>query len=436
MKILHVPFTYYPDSCGGTEVYVAALCRFLNDAGIDHIIAVPGKVKAIYEHEGLRVHRFAIHPALTQEMMYGEGDPTAAQNFARVLDEEHPDLVHYHSFTPAVSVLCLRETQKRSIPALVTYHTPTASCQRGTLMRWGTAPCDGEMRPGRCAACFLQSHGMSKPLAWVASFISPVTQPLALLPGLPNSTRAVLRAKPLMASRIEATREWWAGMARVIALCEWTKKLLLLNGVPGSKINKVRHGLPAPFENRATVRRLNPPLKLAFLGRMDVNKGIDLLIQALRLAPELSVTLDLFTIAPAGIDSLGQKLMALAKEDTRISFRSPVPAGEVVGTLRGYDALAVPSRGFETGPLVILEAFAAGIPVLGSDLGGIPEWMLHERNGLLVPEPTPTAWRDALSRLALEPGLLTRLQAGVHPPRTMREVAAEMKLIYEEILAA
>ncbi len=434
MKVLHIPFIYYPDPCGGTEIYVAALCRLLNEAGHENIIAAPGKEMATYEHESLRVHRFATHPELTQEMMYGTGDPVAAQNFARVLDEVRPDLVHFHAFSPGVSVLCLHETQQRGIKTLATYHTPTVSCQRGTLMQWGTSPCDGQMIASRCSACFLNSHGMTRPLAKLAAYGSQLSWPFALLPGLSNAMRAVLSATPLMARRIEATREWWGGMSRVIALCEWTKKLLLLNGVPDSQIRKVRHGLPTQVESRTSLRNFSPPLRLAFLGRLDANKGIDLLIQALRLAPELPVTLDLFTIAPAGEDALGQKLMAQAKEDSRINFRPPVPAAEVVSTLCSYDALAVPSRGLETGPLVVLEAFAAGIPVVGSDLGGISEWVKHEGNGLLVPTTTAAAWHAALSRLALEPGLLTRLQAGVCAPRTMREVAADMNVIYQEIL--
>ncbi len=74
----------------------------------------------------------------------------------------------------------------------------------------------------RCAACFLQAHGLAKPLAKMASCLSPLTQPLALLPGLSNAARTVLQASPLMKRRIEATREWWRGMAKVIALREWT----------------------------------------------------------------------------------------------------------------------------------------------------------------------------------------------------------------------
>ena len=434
VKILHVPFTYYPDACGGTEVYVAALCRFLAEAGVQNVIAAPAAEESSYEHEGIPVRRFAVSPELTQDMMFVQGDPVAAEGFAKVLDLERPDLVHFHARSPAVGVLNLREAQKRGIRTLSTYHTPTASCQRGTLMRWGQKACDGALRPTLCAACFLNAHGMPQALARFTAIASWVTQPLAKLPGLPNAARAILRAAPLVAGSTRATREWWASTGQIIALCDWTMRLLLLNGVPLERIRKVRHGLPTPAVSMA--EDVPPlPLRLAFLGRLDPGKGIDLIIAALRLIPDLPLSLDLYTIQATRDDPVAEELLGQAQDDPRVRFKSPIPSMQVVGALRDYHALVVPSRWQETGPLVVLEAFAAGIPVIGSDLGGIAEWVIHEHNGLLVSRPTPDAWRDALLRLVIEPALLPKLRAGVGPPRTMREVAADMRQIYAQELA-
>jgi glycosyltransferase involved in cell wall biosynthesis len=86
--------------------------------------------------------------------------------------------------------------------------------------------------------------------------------------------------------------------------------------------------------------------------------------------------------------------------------------------------------------LVVLEAFAAGVPVIGSDLGGIAEWVTHEQDGLLVPEATGHAWRKALQRVASEPELLPRLRRAIQPPRSMREVAKEVHRIYLEVRVA
>ena len=435
VKILHVPYIYYPDPCGGTEVYVASLCQFLAEAGDENVIAAPTSGQAAsYDHAGIKVRRFAIHPALTQDMMYGEGDPVAAAGFATVLDEEQPDLVHFHAFTPAVSVLCLRETQRRGIPAVTTYHTPTNSCLRGDLMLWGEAPCDGAVYANRCAACLMNAHGVPKFPAKIAAAASHLTRPLASLPGLPNAAKLVLNSKGLVLKRRNAMHEWWAGMKRVIALCDWTQRLLELNGVPSEKLAMVRHGLPYPNPSAHSSMPASKSLKLVFFGRFDRTKGVDLVIEALRLSPELPVTLDIFAILPPD-DQAANTLMRLVKDDARITLRPTVPAAQVESTMREYDALLIPSRWLETGPLVLLEAFAAGLPVIGSQLGGIAERVNHEVDGLLVSETTPAAWLDAFQRLVDEPMLMDRLRKGVKPPITMREVAANLRTLYAGAVA-
>ena len=84
----------------------------------------------------------------------------------------------------------------------------------------------------------------------------------------------------------------------------------------------------------------------------------------------------------------------------------------------------------ETGPLVILESFAAGTPVVGSNLGGIAEWVRHGENGLLVGFDDVLGWRDAFKRCAENRQVLVSLRRGVRPPRAMRHVAHEMAHIY------
>lgn len=436
MRLLHVPFTYFPSPCGGTEVYVLALCRELREAGVENVIAAPDRAASFTTFEGTHVHRFPIHPAPTLDILYSDGDPTAAASFARVLDQTAPNLVHFHARSPAVSHLCLQEVHQRGIPTVFTYHTPTASCNRGTLMRWGTQPCDGVLRPALCAACHLHSLGIPKPLALGITALSAVTRHLGRW--LPPSARwqVPARALPIARARHAVTRQWFAGMDRIVALNAWTERMLQLNGVTPGQLRKVRHGLTQvpPAASSQAARAPGDPLRLVFLGRLDPIKGIDVLLNALALAPELNVELHIFTIVE---ESPGPRVLALQQRlasESRVRICKPVPPGSVIETLRQYDALLVPSQWLETGPLVVLEAFAAGIPVLGADLGGITEWVHHEHDGLLLPARSAEAWAAAFRRLSSEPHLLPALRQKITPPRSMRQVALEMLDIYRELL--
>ena len=77
---------------------------------------------------------------------------------------------------------------------------------------------------------------------------------------------------------------------------------------------------------------------------------------------------------------------------------------------------------------------SAGVPVLGSDLGGIAELVEHGVNGLLVPADSLESWQRVLQRFFDEPALLERLRAGVQQPRRMDVVAREMHALYSAAL--
>lgn len=159
------------------------------------------------------------------------------------------------------------------------------------------------------------------------------------------------------------------------------------------------------------------------------------MLKAFQRTPQLAATLDIFGISQnSASDAYQTQLLNLVKHDTRISFKSPVSAKQIVNLLTDYDLLAVPSQWLETGPLVVLEAFAAGIPVIGSNLGGIAELVQHEINGLLVEAASVEAWSRSLQRLNQERDLLIRLRHGVRPPRHMETVAKEMLSLYHSIL--
>jgi glycosyltransferase involved in cell wall biosynthesis len=102
--------------------------------------------------------------------------------------------------------------------------------------------------------------------------------------------------------------------------------------------------------------------------------------------------------------------------------------------LSGYDLVAVPSQWLETGPLVVLEAFAAGRPVIGSALGGIADKVRDGIDGLLVtPYDSAEAWATRLATCAAEPDLVSRLTAGVRRPRELAAVASEMDAVYRRV---
>jgi glycosyltransferase involved in cell wall biosynthesis len=441
VKILQVPYCFYPDPVGGTEIYVEALATHLQQQGIEIIIAAPATTNQHYQHQTLPVKRFAVSPTPTLPELYGRGDPQAAHHFSQILDEEQPDLVHLHAFTSGVSYRLVQAAKQRQIPVIFTYHTPTVSCQRGTLLQNGVEICSGKLDRATCTRCTLQGMGIVPQAADLISHLPGViAYPLKKL-DLQGGIWTALRIGELVQGRHEAFHHLMMDADHIIAVCQWVKDVLLLNGVDETKITVLRQGLchPIPAVIQGQQHFLedgSAPLKLVFLGRLDPTKGIHLVLQALSQLPNLPISLDIYGISQSvAVDSYQQQLKTIITQDSRVRLLPPIGATEVVQTIAQYDLLVVPSQWLETGPMVVLEAFAAGVPVIGSGLGGIAELVQDEVNGILVEPGSVQAWVGAMERVWRDRSKIRQLRSQIVSPEDMQKVALTMVKLYQHHLS-
>jgi glycosyltransferase involved in cell wall biosynthesis len=435
VKTLHVSYSFAPDAVGGTEVYVEGLCRSLAEIGVEAMIAAPAANDASYEHRGLRVRRFATGGRRLEDL-YGPGDSVAARAFERILDAERPDVVHQHAVSPACSVELMRAADRRGVPVVFTYHTPTASCSRGTLVRWGSEICDGRLASAPCTACTLHGLGAGRLASAVAGGVPPRVGVWLGHAGLRGGLWTAARMPALIRLHHASVAELFAIPARIVSLAPWVTSLLEANGVPPATIVNVRHGTVAT--PRCATERRPGPCRFVHLGRLDPAKGTELLLAALRAIPGVPCELDVMGITQDERSlSARRRIEALARGDARIRILDPVESCDVVDRLADYDFVVVPSQWLETGPMVALEAFAAGVPVIGSALGGLPDQITDNVDGLLVrPFSSVRRWADVLRLAALDRALGARLRSGVRPPRAMAVVAEDMRAIYADVLGA
>ena len=434
--VLHVPYTFFPDPSGGTEVYVRRLAQCLSVRGYMSAVAAPGAAPSEYVHEGLEVYRFATDPRPRLELAYGVSDEIAADSFRAALHKLRPRILHLHARTSAISERLVDVARDVGAAVVFTYHTPTVSCARGTMMLFGQQPCDGIIEPKRCTSCALASHGVPKSVARLAALASGSFLAGAGALAGDGKWLSFLQIPPLLADGRRRFHEFMRKVDHVIAVCHWVREVLERNGVPPEKITLSRQGLWQTPPPRA-VRDRRGPLRIAYFGRIDRAKGPDLLARALKMIPTVSVKIDIFAIPQlTGSDHIYESLAVYAQQDPRLTLRAAVEPDKVVGVMGEYDLVAIPSRCLETGPLVALEAFAAGVPVLGADLGGIAELVRSGVDGFLVPPDDAAAWAAAMVRFAENRHLVREMCGGITMPRSMEAVADDMAKVYSAAAAA
>lgn len=438
-SVLHVPYTYFPDPCGGTEVYVHALAKLLAARGYPSAIAAPAAIARDYVNDGLSVYRFATDQRPRIELAYGVADEIAEQGFRALLEKLRPRVVHLHSRTAAVSERLVDAAHDVGASVVFTYHSPTASCARGTMMLFGSEPCDGVIQQKRCTTCALAALGVPKPVAGLVAVIPGALSARAADFIGDNKALARLRIPALIAAGGRSFHDFIAKVDHVVAVCKWVREVLERNGVPAEKLTLSRQGISQAGvrPNLITRRNGSGPLRIAYFGRLDRAKGPDLLARALQLIPEASVRIDVFAIRQASGPSRDYEwLTARAQQDRRLSLQPAVSPDRVIAVMAEYDLVAIPSRGLETGPLVALEAFAAGVPVLGADLGGIAELVRDGIDGVLIAPDNPAAWATAIARLAGDPKLVHAMRGNITVPRSMDAVADDMAAVYSAVLIA
>lgn len=406
MKIVHLCGYYYPDTVGGTEVYVETLSQDLEKRGHEVIVAAPSTDEELhhYEHGGLPVFRYPVSQNPSRAEVQGTERPRYLSDWKDWLQRTSPDAIHMHSCTRGCSTAHAHAAIELGIPLYITVHVPEVTCPRGTMMRWGTTPCDGEIRPVRCGACVLQDRGLPRPLAWTTSAASST----GIGRGLPGSLGTALQRAPLIQQRKERLQSWVGRAEHVVVVAGWLKEVLERNGIPGDHVTVSRHGLPEDMRaaQRKAAEQRQPrdadrPLRIGFVGRFTKVKGPHVLVEALRGLPEdVGVGVHLYGVTQSEQDrAYLSDMKESAADESRIQFCGPMTEENRIDAFASFDMIAVPSISFETGPFTVLEAFAAGIPVLGSNHGGIAERVEDGESGVLVSPGDVEAWREVLRRI-------------------------------------
>lgn len=215
------------------------------------------------------------------------------------------------------------------------------------------------------------------------------------------------------ARRARLVNRWFCRRAeRMIAVSNVIRKRLIeRDKVPPWRITVIPNGVPSIPHERPGI---SPPLPdgwregplVGVVARLQPEKGVaNFLKAAARVAPRVPETH--FIVAGDGplreeLETLVRRL-GLERNVHFLGFRSD--ARSLTGLL---DVLAVPSL-TEGAPLVVLEAMGAGVPVVASAVGGIPDQIRHGREGLLVPPGDPVALSDALLELLQDPNLVRRM---------------------------
>jgi len=313
----------------------------------------------------------------------------------RLLAVHHPDLVHVHNVFPLLSPWIVRAAHEAGVPVVQTVHNFRQDCVAGTYFRDGAV----------CTDCVGRRLAMP-----------------ALRHGCYRGSR--VQTLPMVVGRA-LHQSTWRSVDRFLVLTEFHAEHLQTLGVPADRIVVRPTSVPDP----GAITR--PGNDILFVGRLDAEKGVELLLDAWALREP-----DGRRLVVAGDGPLAGLARERARADSTIRYRGRLTADEVAEAMEQAAAVALPSVWLEGLPRVAVEAMARGRAVLAVDHGGLAT-IVDDACGWLVPADV-AAWARALGSLSdLD---LRRRGAGaraVYECRFDQAVTTRLLLsTYDEVLAS
>ena len=282
-----------------------------------------------------------------------------------VLADFRPDVVHLHNIYHQLSPSVLRPVARRRVPAVMTLHDYKLACPTYQFLDHGNlcqACLGGHFQHAVLRRCKDGSLGSSAVMAGEL-FVHTIT-------GAYSPVRIFICPSRFLEGRMRAA------------------------GVYPHRMVHVPHFI----ETEEIPVKTRPGSGVLVAGRLSAEKGIDVAIRA--MAALGGATLDIAGTGPAEA-----ALRTLAEEVApgRVRFHGLVDKAEVQRLMLAAAVVAVPSRWYENQPMVVLETLARGTPVVGSDLGGMPELIEPGATGDLVPANDPAALAAALRAFVDDP---------------------------------
>lgn len=203
----------------------------------------------------------------------------------------------------------------------------------------------------------------------------------------------------------------------VIALSPHVASLAVVHGAASDAVKVVPNGIdpadigllmPSPEKRPRSHGNNSAPIRLLFVGRLSIEKGCDILIEACRLLAETHVPFVLDVIGTGPQERHLRELTARYGLSRNVNFMGRIERKSLSSHYCTADLLCVPSRS-DTFPGVVLEAEVCSTPVVGSNVGGIPFMVEYDRNGILVPAGQPEPLAEAIRRLAEDADMLQRM---------------------------
>jgi glycosyltransferase involved in cell wall biosynthesis len=357
----------------------------------------------------------------------------------RILGEEEPVIVHIHD--PRLFTASIIDVLKgKGIPVVKTIHNYFDVCPQGELMFKGKSLCTNYKEGSSCVQCLSylpQERFLKEQLSDTlrGSFIHPIMKkvwqycsgflnnkgsqrdtPIPFPPDSYRTRRQFLIKRLQMLDAIHCSSR----RAAEILIGYGVKEEKIMNiSITSSSVDMIK---PKPFRSEKY------PVVFGYLTGESYIKGYTILLDAFSKLDQKKATLIAY-----GFKDL--KYYRNKYKHLNAEFYGPYHINELNEIMSRMDVGIIPSIWEEVFGIVGLEFLSAGVPVIGSFIGGITEWLKDGENGFLFQAGDSNDLVKKMELFVNNPGLISQLQRNIRPWKSMEVHAHEISAAYQKIIS-
>ncbi len=460
-KILMVVLCFLPESVGGSEVYTYQLSQELIRRGYE-VTVLAGLQDTTLERyrvidtafEGIRVVKIVNSFAYATTFIDFFIDPHVDAIFRSIVSKEKPDVIHFQHL-PYLSGNLPEIAKQMNIPSIFTLHDYWYFCFRSQLLRPGLGPCPGPSGGVYCASCNDAVVPNPVSVGRIAALKKIIQLPLVrrlnlserVSPKLKQRIKTLLYRRPVRDDDQAAThiqehtfrfdffKRQFQFPDSVLSPSYHLKKRYEAEGY-----REILH-MPLGFRAIHKVERLpfRGKVKIAYLGNMTPFKGAQVILREyLRLRKKEAVEIHFH--GRQNYQQYFDEMKNLAQQCPKgsIAFHGAYRSDkELRKILSKVHVVVFPSLWEENYPLVVREALLYGVPVIGSNLGGVPEAIEDGVNGFLFDPYAEGSLAEKIERILKSPAILQQMTEGARNTKieSMDDHVTKMTTIYNDAMS-
>lgn len=395
MKICYITNLYPPTVLGGAEIVVEKTALEMVKKGHKVIVITtsPDYEEHFTKHDNIRIYQInttKLYPVYRQTEVSGIKKPLwhiydlwnndTLNRIEKILQDTDTDIIHINNYK-GLSLSCFKAGKNLGIPVVFESHDFSLICPRANLIRGNNTLCKK-----RNLICDMYVDKQRKLLS--------------------DNVDLLISPSHFMIEKFKENQFF-------------------------NNTRCVKIPLGVEYTNHKSAKTYDI-IDITYIGTLGKHKGVHTLINAFKEIPNSNIRLH---IIGKGYDE--EEFKQMAQNDKRIIFHGFVDNNSITEYYDSSNIVIIPSICYDNSPLVIYESFSTGTPVIGSDIGGIPELIIDNYNGLLFEPGNSEDLKDKILTIINNNVLLRRLEdnaASTLPENSMKIMTDRMIEEYKKLL--